>query len=126
MLQKCRQAARRWSDLIQASDDLILLMEPELDIIVMFPRVSGEQRVSAISDLTHQIFEAGMHEGPDAFFLAKVNLTADRLTAHSNLVWDQPTLVGLRSVLMKPEHLAEVPRLHERIVKAMASITVVR
>jgi glutamate/tyrosine decarboxylase-like PLP-dependent enzyme len=123
VLQKCRQAATRWAELIQASDALTLLLEPELDIIVAFPNLPGELRVSAISDLTHRVFAAGMHDGPDAFFLAKVNLTPDRLTAHPDLIWDQPTLVGLRSVLMKPEHLLEVPRLHDRIVETIRSLS---
>jgi len=122
VLQKCRQAATRWAEMIGSSDELTLLIEPELDIIVAFPTLAGEQRVSEISRLTHRVFEAGMHDGPNAFFLAKVNLTPDRLTAHPDLVWDQPTLVALRSVLMKPEHLAEVPKLHERVVRSLQSL----
>jgi glutamate/tyrosine decarboxylase-like PLP-dependent enzyme len=119
VLQKCRQAAVTWASLIQESDELTLLMEPELDIIVAFPKVDSENRVSAISELTHRVFEAGMKGGPDAFFLAKVNLTPDRLSGHPDLIWDQPTLVALRSVLMKPEHLAEVPKLHERVIRTL-------
>jgi glutamate/tyrosine decarboxylase-like PLP-dependent enzyme len=122
VLQKCRRAAITWAGLIQASDELTLLMEPELDIIVTFPEVDGQQLVSAISELSHRVFEAGMKEGPDAFFVAKVNLTPDRLTNHPDLVWDQPTLVALRSVLMKPEHLAEVPTLHDRIKRTLQSL----
>ncbi len=119
ILQKCRLAAKRWANLIEDSAELELLMPPQLDIIVAFPRVPGEQRVSAISALTDRVFKAGMIEGPDAFFLAKYTLSPERLASFPDLIWDRPRLTALRSVLMKPEHLAAVPALHERVVGAV-------
>jgi glutamate/tyrosine decarboxylase-like PLP-dependent enzyme len=118
ILQKCRIAAKRWAMLIEESEELTLLMQPQLDILVMFPNVSGDQRVSEISALTDRIFNAGMIDGPDAFFLAKFTLFPERMSAFPDLIWDRPSLTALRSVLMKPEHLAAVPHLHERVTNA--------
>ena len=120
VLQQARRAALRWAELIESSSELRLLMPPGLDIIAYYPVLTGkEQRVSEISALTHQVFEAGMIDGPDAYFLAKVHISPERLTRHTDLIWDAPTLVGLRSVLMKPEHFDAVPGLHARIVAAI-------
>lgn len=118
VLQKCREAATLWASLIEQSNELSLLLQPGLDIVVYYPNAS-DRRASSISALSHAIFEAGMVEGPEAFFLAKVHLSPDRFAGNDDIIWDQPTLVGLRSVLMKPEHLAEVPALHERITRAV-------
>jgi glutamate/tyrosine decarboxylase-like PLP-dependent enzyme len=121
ILQKCRLAAKRWAKLIEESAELWLLMEPQLDIVVTFPNVPGEPLVSEISALTDRIFSAGMTEGPDAFFLAKFTLFPDRMSTFPNLIWDRPSLAALRSVLMKPEHLAAVPALHKRVVAVAQS-----
>ena len=121
ILQKCRLAAKTWAEAIERSEELTLLMSPQLDIIVAFPRVTGEQRVSEISSLTDRVFAAGMIDGADAFFLAKYTLFEERMGAFPELVWDRPSLTALRSVLMKPEHLAAVARLHERVVSATVS-----
>jgi hypothetical protein len=40
------------------------------------------------------------------------------MSAFPDLIWDRPSLTALRSVLMKPEHLAAVPHLHERVTNA--------
>ena len=118
ILQRCRLAAKLWAELIAESDQLRLLMDPQLDIVVAFPRVDGVQRVSEISALTNRVFSAGMIEGPDAFFLAKYTLSPGQLASFTDLVWDQPSLVALRSVLMKPEHLAAVPAMHRHVESA--------
>lgn len=120
VLQQARRAALRWAGLIDASSELRLLMPPGLDIIAYYPVLSGrEQRVSEISALTHRVFEAGMIDGPDAYFLAKMHISPERLARHTDLVWDAPTLVALRSVLMKPEHCNAVLRLHEQVTQCV-------
>jgi glutamate/tyrosine decarboxylase-like PLP-dependent enzyme len=119
ILQKTRAAAVAWADLIRASDRLRLIVEPELDIVNFCPMPAGEdRRVSAISGLTQTVFEAGMADRTEPFFLAKLNLKPSQLVSHADLVWDAPTLTCLRSVLMKPEHLALVPTLHRRVLAA--------
>lgn len=118
VLQRCRQAAKLWASLIEQSEELSLLLQPGLDIVVYYPN-AADRRASSISALSHAVFEAGMVNGPDAFFLAKVHLSPERFAGQTDIIWDQPTIVGLRSVLMKPEQLAEVPGLHERITRAV-------
>jgi glutamate/tyrosine decarboxylase-like PLP-dependent enzyme len=118
VLQRCRQAATTWAALIEESEELSLLVQPELDIVVYYPN-AADNKASSISALSHAVFEAGMVNEPEAFFLAKVHLSPERFTGQTDIVWDQPTIVGLRSVLMKPEQLAEVPGLHERITRAV-------
>ncbi|MEZ4496332.1 MAG: hypothetical protein R2845_06000 [Thermomicrobiales bacterium] len=60
---------------------------------------------------------------PTPFFLAKFTLFEERMGAFPELIWDRPSLTALRSVLMKPEHLAAVAGLHERVVSATVAIT---
>lgn len=116
VLRKTRQAALRWADLIRASDRLRLVVDPSLDIVAFYPTpADGDRRVSTISRRTHDVFAAGM--ASRAFYLAKLNVSPDRLPAHDDLVWDQPTVTVLRSVLMKPEHLDWVPHLHECVLE---------
>jgi hypothetical protein len=49
-------------------------------------------------------------------YLAKMSAAPDVLR-DPEIVWDAPTVTILRSCLLKPEHEAEVPRLHERVVE---------
>ena len=54
-------------------------------------------------------------------YLAK--LTVDRAlmaARYPEIQWDQPQLRALRSVLMKPEHLAMVDALHAAVERAAA------
>jgi glutamate/tyrosine decarboxylase-like PLP-dependent enzyme len=120
ILRKTRAAAVRWAELIAAGDRLRLVVAPELDIVNFYPLPAGsDRRVSSISALTQSAFETGMADRAEPFFLAKLSLKPSQLTGHADLVWDAPTLTGLRSVLMKPEHLALVPTLHRRVLAAL-------
>jgi hypothetical protein len=51
-------------------------------------------------------------------YLAKMTLKPALLTRHADLIWDHPTMTVLRSVLMKPEHLAYAPQLYAQLLKA--------
>lgn len=122
ILRKTRAAAIAWADLIRTSESLRLVVEPELDIVNFFPiPAGGGRRVSTISALTQSVFEIGMDDSAEPFYLAKLNLKREQLPHQTDLIWDEPRLVALRSVLMKPEHLALVPTLHERVLAATRS-----
>jgi len=124
ILRRTRAAALRWAELIEGGDQLRLVVEPELDIVNFYPLpVRNDRRVSSISALTQTVFEAGMNDRAEPFFLAKLNLKPSQLSGHADLIWDAPTLTALRSVLMKPEHLALVPTLHKRVVAAVERAT---
>jgi glutamate/tyrosine decarboxylase-like PLP-dependent enzyme len=118
VLHKTRQAALRWAELIEASEQLRLVVEPSLDIINFFAITDGWQ-VSRINALTNRIFEALMQDRAHPVYLAKLNLKPQLAVRHPELVWDAPMLTVLRSVLMKPEHLAYVPTLHGRVLAAL-------
>ena len=120
ILLKTRTAARTWARLINESRAYALVGEPELDIIAFFPLSAGP-KVSNISEATNQIFERTMNHPSEPVYLAKMNLKQDVMSRHSELVWDQPTLTVLRSVLMKPEHLGYVSLLHKRLLEAAKS-----
>ena len=71
---------------------------------------------SQVSAATDAVFEAGMAAGADGFYLAKLRLERGALEDRwPDLVWDTEQVTVLRSVLMKPEHEAWWPTLHERV-----------
>jgi glutamate/tyrosine decarboxylase-like PLP-dependent enzyme len=122
ILAKARAAAIRWADLIRASQRLRLVVEPELDIINFYPvpKTSGPSRASEISALTDYIFQTLMDDPADPIFLAKLIVKRELLAERDPLIeWDTPTMTVLRSVLMKPEHLEWVPRLHAAVEGAI-------
>jgi glutamate/tyrosine decarboxylase-like PLP-dependent enzyme len=90
------RAARAWADLIRESDALRLYLEPELDILTFHPVAPTCAEIDAA---TARVLAAGM-AGEDPIFLSTLRVDGMRI---------------LRSVLMKPEHEAYVPRLHERV-----------
>lgn len=118
VLQKTRQAALAWAKRIVASDELQLLTEPSLDIVAFFPKLK-DCRVSALSEVVHRVFGELMNDPQHPIYLAKMNAKPHLLHAFDDLIWDAPLLTVFRSVLMKPEHLAYVPELHQRIVAAL-------
>jgi glutamate/tyrosine decarboxylase-like PLP-dependent enzyme len=123
ILRKCREAALAWAALIKASDRLRLMTEPALDILTFYPLpTNGDRRVSAISALTQQVFAAGMADAEAPFYLAKLTAKPELLSGHDDLVWDEPTVTVFRSVLMKPEHLAAAPWLHEQVLATLDAV----
>ena len=118
ILCKTRQAAILWADLIRSSDRLRLVVEPSLDIVGFFA-TTPDRCASSISALTERVFRGGMSDQSRPLYLAKLNLTPPQLSGH-RIEWDRPVVTVLRSVLMKPEHLDEVPRLHERVIELLA------
>ncbi len=119
ILRKARKAAIEWARLIEASDELRLVLQPQLDIINYYAVTKG-LRVSEISALTHRVFEALMNTAAHPVYLAKLIAKPILLTKHSDLIWDAPMMTVFRSVLMRPEQLEYVPVLHERVLDALS------
>lgn len=111
---KCRAAALRWADLIDGSERLATVMRPALDILCFYP-VTSSMTASSISAASERVFQGGMADPANPVYLAKMGVSADIL-GDAGIEWDEPSVTVLRSCLMKPEHLAEVPRLHERVL----------
>lgn len=124
IVAQARAAALRWAALIRDSERLRLVVEPELDIINFYPVPvpAGRPRASEISALTERVFRTLMDDPDDPIFLAKLVVKRELLVERDpSIEWDTPTMNVLRSVLMKPEHIAWVPRLHAAVERALAS-----
>jgi glutamate/tyrosine decarboxylase-like PLP-dependent enzyme len=115
ILRKARKAAIEWARLIEASDELRLVLQPSLDIINYYAVTKG-LRASQISALTHRVFAALMNDATHPVYLAKLIAKPNLLAKHSDLIWDAPMMTVFRSVLMRPEQLEYVPVLHERVL----------
>jgi len=113
MLEQCREAARQMHQRLAANSRWLVPLAPELDIIVWAPRA---QSAGEISSLTQRIFDAAAKRG---LHLALIRLPVRFFAKDSiSLDADSSSVVCLRSVLMKPEHLAWLPRLEELLAQA--------
>jgi glutamate/tyrosine decarboxylase-like PLP-dependent enzyme len=119
ILRKTRKAALEWARLIEAGDELRLILQPSLDIINFYAITKG-LKASEISALTQRVFEALMNDAAHPVYLAKFNATPDLLAKHTDLIWDAPMMTVFRSVLMRPEQLEYAPVLHERVLNALS------
>jgi glutamate/tyrosine decarboxylase-like PLP-dependent enzyme len=99
------RAARDWTSLIAESQELDVLVEPELDILAFFPR-TVDGTASAVDRASQQLFDAAMDDG---LYLSVLRVAASRLPG---VRADVDYARVLRSVLMKPEHEPRVPELH--------------
>ena len=72
ILRKTRKAALEWARLIEASDELRLILQPSLDIINFYAITKG-LKASEISALTQRVFEELMNDAAHPVYLAKFN-----------------------------------------------------
>jgi glutamate/tyrosine decarboxylase-like PLP-dependent enzyme len=107
------RAARRWHELLDASEVLAPCHRPELDIVTLAPR--SARTVSTLDSVCQVMLRRGMTE-PDPVFLSTLRIEGPRLAAAlPGLDDDAPSARVLRSVLMKPAHELWVERLHARV-----------
>ena len=129
VLRKTRSAAGEWSKLIAASSQLSTIVTPSLDIVTfvglpLAARGGRRVRVSEISRFSDELFKRLMERKTDPVYLAKFHVVRPIGTLLDvDLEWDQKSLTGLRSVLMKPEHLDRVSSIHERVAAAVESLS---
>ncbi|MBC7544723.1 MAG: aspartate aminotransferase family protein [Candidatus Sericytochromatia bacterium] len=122
VLRQTRQAALDWAGRLADSDLFDLVVPPALDIVTFFPRLATKT-ASAVSDASDRIFAALEARPEQPVYLAKLQVRPSLLAArYPDLVWDQPTMTVLRSCLMKPEHRAYVPFLHEAVEQAARDV----
>jgi len=119
ILRKTRKAALEWARLIEASEELRLILQPSLDIINFYAITNG-LKASEISALTQRVFEGLMNDAAHPVYLAKFNAKPNLLAKHPDLIWDAPLMTVFRSVLMRPEQLEYAPVLHERVMNALS------
>ena len=111
-LEKCHQAALMLYEKIEADNQFISVIKPEIDIVVWAPVGS---LLSQISKRSSELFQQAAGKG---VHLALINYPARLLPAH----WDQVKkdldhVTCLRSCLMKPEHLEVIDEIWETLVK---------
>lgn len=115
VLRPGRRAVLDWAARIEASDALRLYQPPQLDILTYFP---ARDRLSDVDAASAAALAAGMARPPaESLHLATYTVDGPALSARGHrLDIDVPTGRILRSVLMKPEHEAAVPWLHEQLL----------
>jgi len=113
MLENCREAAVQLHQRLAQDSRWLAPFAPELDIVVWAPRARSASQVSALSQ---RIFDAAAKHG---LHLALVRLPT-RFFSRASEAFERhrETVLCLRSVLMKPEHLAWLPRLWEILSRA--------
>ncbi len=112
VLEKCRRAALRWAELLRSSEEFNLLMDPELDIVVFFPKADpfSARGISRRSDM---LFQVAMNDEQTPVYLSKLRVPTAMLRAHyPGVENDAEWTTVLRSSLMKPEHFNTVPEIH--------------
>lgn len=114
ILAKCRQAALTGYSLVVDSKKLVPYKKPELDILTYFPIKESTNFVSQISELSKQVFEAGMRE--KSFYLSLFKVPSSTFVKlHPDYIADTETVTILRSVLMRPEQADFIVELIRRI-----------
>jgi glutamate/tyrosine decarboxylase-like PLP-dependent enzyme len=110
-LAAARAAGLALADAVR--DDLELVVEPELDIVCLFPGYPSAAAITAACDRAFEtLAAAGWH-------VAKLRLDTEWLRrSRPWLEADAQTATVLRLCLIKPEHLAVVGELAERLVAA--------
>jgi tyrosine decarboxylase/aspartate 1-decarboxylase len=99
-----RAAALALYDRVRGDGRFVTGPAPELDILVWAPRAA---RVSDASSLSRRIFDEAARR---QLHLALVSLPLDLIDVQE-MQRDRDTILGLRSVLMKPEHYDWVDRI---------------
>ncbi|MGH9714198.1 MAG: pyridoxal phosphate-dependent decarboxylase family protein [Candidatus Acidiferrales bacterium] len=113
MLEDCRAAALAMHGRLTQDPRWLVPFAPELDIVVWAPRASSASTISAHSQ---RIFDAAAKLG---LHLALVRLPVRFFSSQpAPFEPDLNTVLCLRSVLMKPEHLAWMPRLWDILSRA--------
>jgi len=116
-LENGRKAALALFGKLHTDMRFVTTFPPELDIVVFAPRGAS---VSQSSALSRKIFEAAAKRG---LHLAVAELPIHFWVANlGNMKRDSGTLVCLRSVLMKPEHLDWIERIWELLSAATAEV----
>ncbi|WP_103027231.1 pyridoxal phosphate-dependent decarboxylase family protein [Salinibacter altiplanensis] len=123
ILTACVQAARTWTEAVEATDALRVVAPPETDIVSYVPATT-ESSLSAVHEASQALFDTAMNDPDDPIFTSVYQLSADALTSlHPSLTADRDEAAVLRSVLMKPGHETYAESLVERLsTLAMESV----
>ncbi len=113
-------AARRWAELIRESDEFMLYIEPDLDIVTFLPRAM--RSVSGL-DRACRALVAALRDATPPLYLSLLKVDAGRIVARCpGITADAPDCHILRTVLMKPEHETAVDAMHGQVVTSWRKI----
>ena len=116
-LERSRSAALAFYEKLQRDERFLTAFAPELDIVVFAPRAKS---IGEASMLSRKIFEAAARRN---LHLAVAELPVALWEANlGETQRDRETMMCLRSVLIKPEHLDWVPRIWEELVAASEEV----
>jgi tyrosine decarboxylase/aspartate 1-decarboxylase len=116
-LAKGREAALALYSHVRSDERFVTAFAPELDIVIF---ASHADTVSQSSSLARRVFEAAAKRD---LHLALVELPLSFWSGGvQGMKKDQDTITCLRSVLMKPEHLAWVGRIWGILKEAVAEV----
>jgi tyrosine decarboxylase/aspartate 1-decarboxylase len=116
-LESGRKAALALFEKLKTDSRFVTAFAPELDILVFAPSAKSASESSALS---RKIFEAAAKRN--------LHLAVAELPIHfweknlDGMKRDRATLTGLRSVLMKPEHLEWADRIWELLSEATSEV----
>ncbi|HYL69436.1 MAG TPA: aminotransferase class I/II-fold pyridoxal phosphate-dependent enzyme [Candidatus Limnocylindria bacterium] len=115
MLERSRTAAVQMHQHLAQDERWLVPFAPELDIVVWAPRARSASEISALSQ---RIFDSAAMHG---LHLALVRLPT-RFFSRTPAAFepDRDNVLCLRSVLMKPEHLAWLPRILDILSRSAA------
>ena len=114
-LTKCREAALKLFELIEADDRFVTAFPPELDLVVWAPKADSVTQASTLCDsLFNEAAKMNLH-------LAKAKLPSS-LFAHTWPKPDQETVTALRACMMKPEHLEWMDRIWDTLDRATENV----
>ncbi len=120
VLKKTRAAALDFSGRIENEPGWELCCEPELDIAGYF-KVPRKKSLQELNRINKKVFEAGMQNRENGFFLSLFTIPASLFTKKfPRFKEDAPHAVILRSVFMKEEHFGFTDELADRIFSAAA------
>ena len=117
-LAKSREAALELLKRLRSDGRFMVPFAPELDVVIFALKADSVSRVSALS---RRIFDATAKRD---LHLALLELPVDLWPeAGGAMIRDRETIVCVRSALMKPEHLAWVDGIWERLQAATSEAT---
>ncbi|MFO0812880.1 MAG: aminotransferase class V-fold PLP-dependent enzyme [Gemmatales bacterium] len=115
-IEQCRQAALDFTAWLGSTPDFVPLFTPELDIVVWTVRSATASEASQkAKDFFDRAAQHDIHLALASFPQAMVE------PCGAIGEWDTSHVTCLRSCLMKPEHLAWLPQIIERLEQARAA-----
>ena len=116
-LERGRAAAMALYEMLAGDKRFVTAFAPELDIVIFAPRTKS---VTAASALGRRIFDAAAKRN---LHLAVAELPTEFWAATLGaMLRDSETMICLRSVFMKPEHLEWLPRIWGELSAATSEV----